>query len=189
MAISSLAAGFKITANWSAGNSLTGSDYAQTQNATAITKTLSIGTTAANAAVGGGDELYSAVTSLAGGASASIDLTSVTDILATAATSFARVKAILIRVLSTTDDSVIGTAASGAMIDGTVANALLSASGSGWLKAATSTFDIPNGGFIAFGTPSATGVLVSGGAKVIKVTNNDGAVTAKVQITVIGGTT
>lgn len=188
-ALDSLSATITASIGWQATKNITGSDYSSNQNNSTIRKTMTIGTTVANAVAGGGDELYSAVTSLAPSASLSLDLTSFADILSQSGISLARVKAILIRVLSTTDDSVIGTAATPCMIDCTVANALLSQSGSGWFKAATSTFDIPNGGFIMFGTPAAAGVLIDGTHKVVKVTCNDGSLTAKLQVTAIGGST
>ncbi len=71
MAISSLAATVSASIGWTAANTLTGSDYSQNQNATTLRKQLNLGTSAANAAVGGADELYSAITSLAFTASAS----------------------------------------------------------------------------------------------------------------------
>lgn len=189
MALDSLSVSVLAQIGWTAQKNVTGSDYSPNSNSSTIKKSLSIGTSAANSAAGGSDELYSAVTSLAGAASASIDLTSISDILAISGVLLARVKCILMRVLSVADDAAIGTAASGALLDGTVANGLLSQAGSGWLKAATSTADIINGGFLMYGTPAGAGVLVDATHKVIKVTNNDGAVTAKVQITVVGGST
>jgi hypothetical protein len=187
--LDSLTATFTTQIGWTAQKNIVGSDYSPNSNASTIKKTLTVGTSIANASAGGGDELYSFVTSLAGAASASIDLTAFADILNQSAALLARAKVIIIRVLSVADDAVIGTAATGVLVDATVANALVSQSGSGWFKAVTSTFDIPNGGVLAFGTPAAAGVLVDGTHKVIKVTNNDGAVTLKCQITVVGGST
>jgi len=187
MAMSSLAVTVTAGISVVASNTLTGSDYGANSNSTNIKKNLSIGTAAANAAAGGSDELYSAITSLAASASASIDLTSITDLLQTSGVSLARVKAIMIRVLSTTDDSSIGTAASSVKVDGSVTNGLVSQSGTGWLFNSSSLFEIPNGGVLLFATPTAGGVLVDGTHKVIKVTNVDGSVIAKVQVTVCGG--
>lgn len=194
-AISSLSATFTGSITWNAANSLTGSEYSQNTNSTNLRKAMTGGTSVANAVAGGGDELYSAVTSLAFGASASIDLTSLTDILQTSGVSLARVKWIMIRVLSTTDDSSIGTAATPLLIDNTVTNALSSQSSAGWFANAAegaangSRFHVPNGGILLFGTPSAAGLVVDGTHKIIKFTNSDGAVTMKVQLTVFGGST
>jgi hypothetical protein len=198
-AISSLTATITAAIGWNASNTLTGSDYAPNSNNSTPKKQLSLGTAAANAAAGGADELYSAITSLAGSASASIDLTSITDILATAGVSLARVKGIMIRLLSVIDDTTIGTAASAINIDNTVANALSATTNSGWFNNANegtatggagdatgSKFCIPNGGVLLFATPSAGGVVTSGTKKIIKLTNLDAAVIAKVQVTVLG---
>src|SRR5262245_33557169 len=136
------------------------------------------------AVAGGVNELYTTLLSIAGGGNASIDLTAITDILGATGISLARVKAIVIRLLSTADDATLGTAASSITIDNTVANALSSQAGSGWFGNAAegaangSKFTIPNGGFLAFGTPGANGVLVDSTHKVIKIVNNDGSVTA-----------
>ena len=201
MALDTLTATFKAQLGWTAQKNITGSDYSANVNSTTIAKSGSIGTSAANAAAGGSDELYSAVTSLSASSSASIDLSSLTDILGQTSIALVRVKAILIRLLSTTDDSVIGTAASSINIDNTVANALSAQSNTGWFNnahegtatggagdATGSKFCIPNGGVLSFYTPVAAGVAVDGTHKIIKVTNNDSGVTAKVQITVVGGT-
>lgn len=200
-ALSSLTATVLAGVQWTAAKSITGSDYAQNTNSTNLRKTLSIGTSAANAAAGGSDELYSAVTSLSASSSSSIDLTSIANILATSGVSLARVKAIMIRLLSTTDDSSIGTAATAINIDNTVSNALSAQSSlGGWFNNANegtatggagdatgSKFLIANGAVLLYATPVAAGILVDSTHKVIKLTNLDGAVTAKVQVTVIGG--
>jgi hypothetical protein len=198
-ALDSLTATVTAGVQWNAAKSITGSDYAQNTNSTTLLKRLSIGTAAANAAAGGSDELYSAITSLGSTASSSIDLTSIADILATSGVSLARVKAIMIRLLSTTDDTSIGTAATAINIDSTVANSFSSQTSKGWFNNANegtatggagdatgSKFCVPNGGVLLFATPSAGGVVVDSTHKVIKLTNID-TVTAKVQVTIIGG--
>lgn len=193
VALDSLAVSFKVLMGWTATKNIVGSDYTPNTNATTISKAGTLGTSVANAVAGGGDELYSAVTSLAGSASASIDLTALVDILGQAAMLFARVKVILIRVLSVADDAVIGTAAVGVSIDNTVVNGLSSQANSGWFSnaaeggASGSRFTIPNGGALAFFTPAGAGVLVDGTHKIIKLTNLDGAVTIKVQVSIAGG--
>ncbi len=195
MALDSLASTLIVQFGWTAQKNITGSDYTPNANSTTIKKSIANGTGAANAAVGGSDELYSAIVSLSSSASASTDLTSIADILATSGVSLARVKAIVIRVLSATDDSVIGTAAAGVSIDNTITNALSSQSNSGWFSNAAegaangSRFTVPNGGVLAFGTVAAAGILVDGTHKVIKLTNLDGGLTCKIQLSVVGGST
>lgn len=188
VAMDSLAITGKVTLSITAQKNITGSDYSPNTNSTTIGKTITVGTAVANAGVSGGDEVYSAVTSLAGSASASIDLTAFTDLLNQTSAAFARVKLLCVRVLSVLDDSVIGTAASAITIDGTVASGLLSVAGTGWLTNITSKFDVPNGGILFFGTPAAAGIACAT-AKIIKVTNVDSVVTAKCQITAAGGST
>lgn len=190
MGLSSLAnSGITVKDSWTAQNNITGSDYSPITSSGTITKAVTQGTAAANAAVGGADEKISFIQSIGASASVSIDLTALTDVMQTAGVSLARVKTILIRLLNVADDSVVGTAASSITVDATITNGLTSQSGSGWLTNSTSKFDVPSGGFVAFGTVTAAGVLVDGTHKILKLTNNDGALTAKVQITIDGGST
>ncbi len=177
-----------ITAGWQATNNITGTDYQPIGNPTTISKRIAVSNGIPNAVAGGANELYSAISVITPSNSVSIDLTAITDILATANTNLARVKGIFVRLLSTTDDSVNGTACSGVYIDGTVANALLSTSNTGWLSTNTSKLDIGNGDYVKWGTTSAAGLVISATNKVIKVVNRDAAVNAAVQITIPGGT-
>lgn len=178
-----------VSLNWTAAKNITGTDYAPINNASNVRKSCSLGTAAANAAAGGADELASFIQSIAASGSATIDLTSFTDILNIAASSFVRVKAILIRLMSVADDAAVGTACSGITIGNAASNQFISQSGTGWLSTATSVIDVPGGGFIAFGVANAAGVAVDGTHKSLKVLNLDGAVAAKVQISLIGGST
>jgi hypothetical protein len=171
-----------------AQKNITGSDYSPITNGTTINKLIAMGTTAANAVAGGGDEFYSAISSIGPSSSVTVSLAAFTDFLNQASALLTRVKLLMLRLLSATDDATLGTAASSVTVDGTVASAFLSAAGSGWLTNATSKIDCPNGGILLFGTPSAAGVLTAG-ASAIKLTNNDGALTAKAQLSVAGGST
>lgn len=196
MALSSLTSSFGPSVSWTAAKAITGADYASLANQSNIQKpAMAVGTAAANNAANGGDELCSSITSVSASSSTSIDLTSLTDILQATGTSLARVKAILIRLLSTTDDATNGTAASSVTIDNTTSNSLSAQSHSGWFDNGSeggvggSKFTIPNGGFLMFGVgvTNTTGVVVDSTHKVIAVHNNDAGVTAKVQVTLIGG--
>lgn len=191
MALDSLTSQLSVSMNWTAQKNIAGStDYSPNQNNTTITKKSSVGTAAANAAVGGGDELASWVQTIAGGGTATVDLSSLTNILQTTAISLARVKGIMIRLLSTTDDATNGTACTHIVVGNAASNAWTSQSGGrGWLTSSTHTFDIGNGGAVAFLFPTAAGVLVDGTHKNILITNGDGSVSAKVQISLHGGTT
>lgn len=178
----------QITTNWNASapppNGATATQ--PTTQASTIQKSLSIATTAADSAAGGGDQLYSSVTNLAANTSVSIDVSNLTNIMSTAASAFVRMKYIQVQLLSTTDDSVYGTNCSSITLDGSVASAILSSSGTGWLATNTSKFDIPNGGFVAFGTPAAAGINTSS-AKILKLTNNDLSNAAGILVTFCGG--
>lgn len=202
MALDSLASTLKLLINWTAQKNVTGTDYTATANVSQIQKTLTLGTAAANAAAGGSDELISKIYSIGASSNTSIDLTSLTDILAQTSVSLARVKAIVIRLLSASDDSTNGTAASSITIDNTVTNALSAQSNTGWFNnahegtatggagdATGSKFTIPSGGWMGFGVANAGGVLVDGTHKVIKIVNNDAGLAAAVQVTLVGGST
>ena len=189
MGMSSLVVKQTVLFSIQAANQPLGSDYQSTGNNTTISKIVQNGTSAANAAAGGSDEVYSAITSIPAASSVTLTLNSLTDFLGTTAVNLARIKNILIRLLSAVDDSVFpGTAASSVTIDGTVASAFLSTSGSGWLTNATSKFDIANGAFVCYGTPSAGGITTAG-KTALKITNNDGTLAAAVQVSLGGGST
>lgn len=195
MAIGNLTASATVQLGWTAQNSLTGTDYSPTQQSSTIRKLQTHGTAVANAGVGGGDELYSAISSISASGTVSIDLTAITDILSQAGISLARVKFIMLRLLSVADDATNGTAASSVTLDNTVANALSAQAHSGWFDNGSegavggSKFTVPNGAGLIFMLPNAAGVVVDGTHKVIKAVNNDGSLTAKLQLSVMGGST
>ena len=155
-----------------------------------IKKTISWGTTAADAAVGGADEAFAILSSISASSSVSIDFNAgITDIMGIASVALARLKCLAIQLLSAADDSVNGTAASYVTLDGTVSNGLTSQSGSGGLFSNVSKLDIPNGSVaVPFCLPSAAGVAVDSTHKVVKLTNADGALTAKTLSMGVGGT-
>ena len=192
-AIGTLTFTSSVTTTFNGQNGITGSDYSPIGSASTISKRVSISTAAADAAVGGGDIVYSAITSISASSNASIDLTSVTDVMGTTGQTFVRVKSIRIRLLSATDDSVVGTAASSVTLDNTVTNALSAQSHSGWFSNAAeggangSKFDFPNGCDLAYSVVGAAGIVVDSTHRLLKFINNDGALTAKVQVTVCGG--
>lgn len=144
---------------------------------------VSIKNTLANNAAGGGDLAYYAVLTLAGSANTSVDLQNFTNIAGQAAASFARVKFIQIRLLSTEDDAA-GTLCSGITIEPHSTN--------GWtgvIAAAGDKVKLTNGDVFKMATKSAAGWTVGSSNKVLLITNTDGAVSAKVQVLVVGGST
>jgi hypothetical protein len=184
MALSTLTSTLLIQLGWQAAKILTGDNYSPNQNATTLKSSSSIGTVAGNTAVGGGDELCSSIVSVAGGGTATIDLTAMTEITGATPISLARVKGILFRLLNPTLDATNGTLASSVTLGNNAANDFISqAANPGYLGSATSTLVIPNGGAAAFIFPSGNGVVVDATHKIIKVTNNDGVVAAKFEST------
>ncbi len=189
MAISTLVGTVKVTLGIQASNTITGGDYVPLASNHTITKTLSYGTSVANAVANGADEAASFITSIAGAGNATIDVRALTDIMQTASVLLARVKALCFRLLSVADDATIGTAATFITIGNAGGNDFISTTGSGWFNSAVSVMDVPNGGILLFATPSAGGMVTAAGKKDIKIVNGDAAVTAKVQTTLFGGTT
>lgn len=105
--MSTVTSSIGATFSWQTGNNLTGSAYQQVQNAGTIQKTVTMGTSSANSAAGGGDEVFSFQQTISAGSSVTVDLTAMTNLLQQASVSIARVKGMMIRNLSTTDDSTI----------------------------------------------------------------------------------
>jgi len=189
MSISALTAFTNSQVNWSAAENLTGSNYPPLSNAGNFAKQISITNTIANASAGGGDVFASFLLIISSSSSSNVDLTSITNILQQTGVTLARVKSIVIRLLSTTDDPVNGTAASSIIVGNNGSNDWISQAGAGWFTTAGSELTIPNGGVVLFGTPSAAGVLVDSTHKIIKIANSDGALNAAVQVTLLAATT
>ena len=183
MALSSLSLNASAAVNWTATKNVTGANP-NSNSSSANEARAALGTGAAGNAANGLNEEYFSITSIAGSGSATIDLSSFTDILGATGIVGVRTKFIQVELLSTTQDSTNGTAASSITIDATVANGLTSQSGTGWLTNATSKFDIPNGGWIQFGCTNANGIAIDSTHKILKVTNNDAGVAAAVKIIV-----
>lgn len=134
---------------WAVGQTVTGGYMQQVTGGGNIAKTYAMGTAAANNVTGGGDEVVAFQQAIAAGASFTLDLTSVTNVLLVAAVNLARVKGAQIRVLSTTDDATI-TPAPTATSTVTVTNIG---------PAVPSGFDFGNGG-----SGLTVALTVSGGA-------------------------
>lgn len=137
---------------------------------------------AANNAVGGADQVYSALLSIAGSGNTTIDLQSFTNFAGETSCSFTRIKYLMIRLLSVEDDATNGSACSGITVEPDASNGW-----TGLLAAAGDKITLGNGDMIKFGTRRAAGVTVGASNKVLKITNTDGSVAAKVQVTIVGG--
>lgn len=182
--LDSLSVAFKPTISGSIGKNITGTAYQPISVPVALVKSgLSFTRNNANNAALGADELISSVISIAASGNTTVALNSLTDMLLQAGVSLARVKGYRVQLLSVADDSVNGTACSSV----TVGNAA-STPFPFILNTATTTFNLGNGEYTEWATPSAAGIVV-GTAINIKLLNNDGSNAAAVQLTLLGGTT
>lgn len=109
--ISTLTSTFTAKATWSGTNNQTGAAYTGNNASSTITKNYALGTKVANGASGGADEIFSFQQAITGGGSATLDLTAMTNQLQQAAVNIVRIKAIMLQLLNTTDDSTITTPA------------------------------------------------------------------------------
>lgn len=168
-----------------AREAVTGEDYARPIWSATISKPqITIRTGTLNNAAGGGDEVLSQVYTIAASGTQSIDLQNFTNFTGEASSSFARVKYVKIRLLSVADDATNGTACTGVEVAPHATN--------GWtslIKAAGDTIIIGNGDDFTFKTTRAAGLTVGASNKVIQITNLDSVVAAKVQVTIVGGST
>lgn len=183
-ALSDLTFTFVPSRQWQASAARTGSDYASVTNQGSIsTPVVTVSKSIANATAGGGDSLASFIQSVPAAGTATIDLQALTDVLERSSHSFARLKYVEFRLLSVEDDATNGTACSGVTIGdaGSNPNKLF------FTAAADMTCDLGNSDFIIWGTKRAAGNTVGGSTKNVLITNNDGAVAAKVQVTLCGG--
>ncbi len=176
---------FSSSCSWTLVDDITGLSSGRVSSET-LSKTVSLGTGAANNVANGANEVVYTRLTLAGAGTSTIDLNSLTNVVG-ASISFARVKAIRIRLLSTLDDSTNGTAATHIVVGNGAAPWISSSSGRGWLVAGNDLITIPNGGYLEFATPGATGVLSGAGAKDLLITNGDASVTAVVEVIIAGG--
>jgi len=184
MGIATLTTQIQVQVGWTAQGAAAGTGYQPLQNGpTTLTKLISTSSATGNTGAGGADELISKIYSVGSNSSVTIDLTNLTDILGTSAVSLARVKGLVIRLLSVADDAVNGTAAASITVGNAGSNPA-----SLWFSS-TNVVSLKNGGAMAFSDPSATGYTVGGSTKNLLIANNDTTTGAGVQITIIGGST
>ncbi len=183
--LATLSAYFQAVFSWS----VTGTAPSAAYNAPTAASTLSnkqslvTGTSTAGQA----NQIYSGIQTIAASGTLAYDLSAVfTNVLGNAAATFARVKGVLIELLDAAQDATNGTLCSSITLGNSGANDWIEQSHSGWLGSATSVFDVPNGGFVAFGVNNAGGVVVDATHKILNIHNNDGSNAAAVRITLIG---
>jgi hypothetical protein len=199
---SSLSGSMATSFNWNAQVNLTGSAYNPSTNASAINKRQQFGTSVGtNTQSGGADECFSFQQGVTAGASVTVDLIAMTDLLQRASSTIARIKGYQIRVLSAGDDATISPAPNASSI-GVVTNIGPATpspldfgnNGSGLTIACTVTGNVIDGGTIgAAGTgyPKSSAFLVSpvqtgGGGAVFGVLTNSSGVPTSV-VFVFGG--
>jgi hypothetical protein len=110
--INTLSGSFTITQNWSASNNLTGQAYQPIQQSGTITAKYSLANTVGNAVAGGSDEYASYILTINASSLATVNFSSITNIMQQTGVSLARIKAYSIQLLSVANDSVNGTACS-----------------------------------------------------------------------------
>jgi hypothetical protein len=111
MAITSLAVTSAQSQTWNCSNTVAGLS-SSTTNASKSNVSQGYSTSIANNALGGADEFFNFLTTISAGASATLDLTAMTNVLQQATVSIVRVKSYQIQLLSVAQDAS-GTACSG----------------------------------------------------------------------------
>src|SRR4051812_48159483 len=108
--LSSLEATFSTAVAWTAENNITGGLYNPISNPGTLNKRVALGTADANNTSGGADQFFSFQQAINAGASATLDLSAMMNILAQANTAIVAVKSYQIRHLSADDDPTISPA-------------------------------------------------------------------------------
>jgi hypothetical protein len=128
------------------------------------------------------NELASKIFPIAAGTSSTttVNLQSLLDVLGQT-TSLVRIKGLMFQLLSPADDADNGTACSGVTIGNAGSNA-----NQMFLGATTHTIVLGNGEAVGWLSPSANGLAVGSTHENVLLTNNDNAVAAAVQVTVLG---
>jgi hypothetical protein len=200
MAITSLDVTVAGTQQWNASNTITGLS-SPTVNSGRNSKQQNYVNTTANNALGGADQYFNFLLTISAGASATLDLTAMTNVLQQTSVSIARIKAYQFQLLDVADDATNGTACSSVTFGAlgtavTNGNTLNLGSGSGLTVNVTSvaTSTIDGVSVVAGGTgypKSATFavVVVQGAATggiLAATTNSSGVVTG---VAIINGGT
>jgi hypothetical protein len=105
--LDSVTASMFTEVRWAVAKNQTGSNYNPIQSSSDIRKTYNFGTTAANNATGGGDEVFSFQQGIVAAGSATIDLSAMTNQIGQTGVSIARIKALQIRLLAGADDPTL----------------------------------------------------------------------------------
>lgn len=183
MAIGTLTVTVSQIQRWNAQNSPSGS-IAPITNGSQNSLQQDYGTGSANNTLGGADEYFNFLLTLTASSSSTVDLTAMTNVLAQATVSIARIKAFQFQLLSVAQDSVNGTACSSISIGNAATNQQLLN-----LNATSSLYTVYTGGSWSYSDQTAGGFVVDGSHLNLKFLNNDAGVAAKIRIQIVGGTT
>lgn len=181
MAISSLNVTVSQAQQWNAQNNITGV-VSPTVNASKSTFSQLYNNGLANNVIGGANQYFVFLTTIAASGTALLDFTSLTNILQQAGVSLARIKAWQFQLLSIAQDSVNGTACTSVVCGANASNPLVLNMGG-----TTPTFTLNNGGSQSYSDQSAAGFTVSGTVKILKVVNNDSGHGAAFLVSAVGG--
>lgn len=191
--IQTLTDAIKISVTWNAQNAFpVGTNYSPLTSNSNFSVSFPNKSSVANNVAGGGDEALSVIFNLAANAVVDLDLTNFQDVLGQLAASFARIKGVVARNLSTTDDPTYGANSIKVQIGGYGG----SSSSSGYTGGVENPmmFGDPsfyiyldNGAGFAWGTPQPLGITVDSTHKMIRLANLDPVNAAAIQMTFIGG--
>lgn len=158
-------------------NSISGAINSTTTNLLS-TKPWSYGT-----GVDSGNQILTTAVSIAASGTNSFDLSgALTNIAGDSSATLSAVKAIMVELLTSAQDSTNGTACSSITIGADATNPWLAP-----FDAGTGTYTIKSGGRWFHEDPTAAGLAVTAGTgDILQIVNNDGAVAAYVRITILG---
>lgn len=137
----------------------------------------------------GADQVYCALRTIAASSSENVDLSgTLTNLVNEASAAFARIKCVMVKLLSKKDDSTNGTACSSITVGGAASNAW-----TGFFADSSDKITIPGGsttvkgGCFAICREDATGWTVTAGTgDILKVANDDATYTAAYYLVVVG---
>lgn len=172
-----------LTAAWDVVKSVTGFNGVRSNESVSRIVNFTLGTGADQC-----NEIYSAVLTVNAATTTDFDLTpTLTNVVNDVTITLARIKMIMIELLTATDTdpagSVIGSSASSITVFG-------DANSTPFLNTAATTTTLGNGDAVVFLRRSATGIVVTGATgDILQIQNNDGAVAAKIRVTIFGAAT
>jgi hypothetical protein len=174
---------FSFSITVSVSNPVIGSSNSPISGGTNSKKTQTYGTNIGNTSLGGADEFISLVGTIGTSGSATVNLSSITNILQQTGIGLVRIKAWALRNLSTADDSVNGGNASSLLFGGSAPGQFAFN-----LSGASAGITVYNGGVQPYFDQQATGFTVTPASNdKIKILNNDASNAAGYEVDLFGG--